>query len=112
MDDEFARRFARNEELYRQLNERIVAASDGEAGAHDATLQCMCECADVTCEEMLGLTLDEYRGVRESPTQFLVKPGHVLEEIERVVVENARHWVVNKVGRAADAIRKMQPAEE
>jgi hypothetical protein len=46
------------------------------------------------------LTVAEYESVRLIPTQFLVLPGHVLNEVERVVEQIDRFVVVDMFGVA------------
>ena len=76
-------RLARNEDLFRQVNEKIddIAARHGD-DAH--VYEFFCECSDVDCSERVHLTLPQYAHVREEPARFVVVKGHVLEEIEHV----------------------------
>jgi hypothetical protein len=40
--------------------------------------------------------------VRATPRRFVVKPGHVHPDVERVVSRSVTYWVVEKVGEAGD----------
>jgi hypothetical protein len=93
-------RQAKNEALFRTLNERIraVTAMLAVDTIVDAEVPegYVCECADPTCMERVTLTREEYEAVRSSPTQFVVAPGHVEPEIEVVVTRTDRFVVVRK----------------
>jgi hypothetical protein len=71
----------------------------------------ICECADETCTERIELTPQQYEGVREDPTHFIVAPDqvHVVPDVERVIEQHARYWVVGKVGEAAHVAEKLDP---
>jgi len=89
---------ARIQALMRQLNEQVYAmASNAE---HDESVLLICECADSGCSTPLSVTCGGVERVRQSPTTFVVKPGHVLAAEERVVEETPDYVVVEKVGRA------------
>ena len=88
---------ARNQSLFREVNEKIEAVSrDEPLTFHEFA----CECADAECTEQISMTLEEYEHVRRVPTHFAVKPGHVYPEVERVVDADQRFEVVEKFGPA------------
>jgi hypothetical protein len=98
-EHEAALRAARNRALFRIVNERIDEINESfRLVLEDA--EYICECANDNCMERIPLTVDEYRDVRRIPTHFLVKPGHVFPEVERVIHENGTHIVVEKFGVA------------
>jgi hypothetical protein len=101
-----ADRAARNEALFRRVNERIEDVNEAFAttGEHG---EFVCECADGECTEQIQLALSEYEAVRSVPTRFFVKPGHVLPEAERVVEEHNDYAVVEKVGHAGERARSL-----
>ena len=94
-DDAF--RAAKNEVVLRDLNERLKAYP---ATGTQRFSEWVCECADMTCQRPVQLTIEEYETVRSEPTRFVVAPGaeHVNPEIERVVQREKRYWVVEKIG--------------
>jgi hypothetical protein len=87
-------RVARNETLFREVNERIKQVNADVATA-DAT-DFLCECADESCTQAISLTLAEYEAVRADGTQFAVVIGHTLPDVERVIASNRRYAVVAK----------------
>jgi len=87
-------RVARNETLFREVNERIKHVNVGLATV-EAT-DYLCECDDEGCTDPISLTMAEYEAVRAEPTHFAVVAGHVAPEIERVVASTNRYSVVAK----------------
>lgn len=85
-------RLAANEELFRQVNERIVELTDSWHGELDL----ICECANPECTTRLVLPVDEYERLRQSPRQFAVLPGHDLPELEAVIERHDGYFVVEK----------------
>ena len=87
-------RVARNETLFRDVNERIKGVSED---AHPAsTTDFLCECGDPDCTEPVPLTPVEYEEVRRNATHFAIVPGHSDPQIEVVVAHNERFAVVEK----------------
>ncbi len=105
MDDNVKR--ARTEALFRDVNERI--AESARRFEADAT-QFVCECADPNCTDRVEATLDEYEEVRSDGATFLLTPGHVQGDIERVVSDRGRFHVVKKVQRTVRAtVHRLNP---
>jgi hypothetical protein len=103
-------RAARNEALFRRVNERVEEVNKAfESILGDADF--FCECADVECMEKIRMTLVEYEALRAESTHFAVKPAHVLPEDERVVDERVGYIVVEKVGRAGERAAELDPRE-
>jgi hypothetical protein len=84
-------RAARNEALFREVNERVEELHD-ELGSR-GTADFVCECADATCAQQIAVPLDDYERVRNDPHLFLVAFGHVRPDIEHVT-EEAGHFVI------------------
>ena len=110
MSDEARRdRMARNEALFRDLNDRVSAVvtdldpnSVAETGAPHEYL---CECSNSDCIAQVSLTAEEFQRVRSSPIQFAVLPGHETNEIETVVERADRYLIVQKdAGERAIAV--------
>lgn len=98
-------RIARNEALFREVNERVSEVSDADAAER---IDFLCECGDARCTESISLTRAEYERVRSDPLLFGVKPGHAIADAEEVIEANERFEVVRKyhdeslVARATD----------
>jgi|SRR3954468_14313142 len=106
--DERERRMAQNEALFREVNERIDELGEVQ---QDQPLprDYLCECANSDCTFRVPLTGEEYERVRADAAQFAVLPGHYTPEIEELVSEGPRYWVVKKVGETADYVRGLDP---
>jgi hypothetical protein len=88
-------RFARNEALFRQVNERVLEVNK-DFDTTDGLLNFICECGRVDCTEPVSLILNEYEAVRAHPTHFVVVPGHEAQFVEGIVARDERFIVVEK----------------
>jgi hypothetical protein len=95
---------ARNQALWREVNERVRAVAETSAA-----MQFLCECASLDCTEVLNLSVAEYERIRSSPARFPIVPGHEFPEFERVVEENEEYMVVEKLGEAAEVSKNLDP---
>ncbi len=100
-------RLARNEALFRDVNENIEQAASKPAEGH--VFQFLCECSNLDCTLLLPLTLEQYEEARADPRQFIVAPGHDLPEIESIVARDTRYQVVRKHGEAAELATERDP---
>jgi hypothetical protein len=98
---------ARNEAFFRAVNEGIAEASE-KFESDEAEF--LCECGDAHCTHRLEVPLEEYEAVREHPTRFIVRRGHVESDVEEVVKNRRRYAIVDKVDRvAAKIVRRLNP---
>jgi hypothetical protein len=95
-------RRAANEAWFREINDQIENHALRH-GPDRRPYDFICECADIDCVTRIQLTLAEYERVRAHPARFAVAPGHVQPDIEDVVQRDG-FWIVQKKGRAADAV--------
>ena len=111
--DEAIARAARNQALFREINE---ATEPMKETAADITpyAEWLCECANGDCLERISMTTGEYRTLRETPTHFAVAPGdqHVIPNIERIVDKTDRYWIVEKLGAAAEIVQQLDADRE
>lgn len=101
-------RLARNEVLFREVNEQIERQAV-QQGADPHPYEFFCECSNIDCALRLTMTLDVYEHVRADPTQFVVARGHELPEIEEVVVRTDAYEIVRKLGEAAELVAERDP---
>jgi hypothetical protein len=103
-------RIAKTEALFRNVNEEI----NGAAGRFDAEVgEFICECGDPACTEHIELPLEEYEDIRQDPTHFVVRPGHVKGPVERIVARHRRYSVIEKVDRVvARMAKRLNPRPE
>ena len=98
--DEREVRAARNQAIFRALNEKIVEMNK-RLGDFE-TLDISCECADVSCAELLSIGSEEYASVRRSPRTFAVLADHVFPDVERVVSRKDGYAVVEVTGQGIE----------
>ena len=96
-----------NEAMFRRLNELLneVARRGGVPGE----IVFLCECGDDACAEEIDLHPQEYERVRAVDTHFVVRPGHFAPEVEIIVAQNDRYWIVEKTGEAAEVAEDTDP---
>lgn len=85
-------RIAKNEVLFREVNERI----DEVHNPPDAPFEIVCECGNADCLQMLEVRPREYRAVRSEATHFFVLPGHEAPDVETVLDSTSRFNIVEK----------------
>ena len=86
-DEDAQRRIALTQATLRRLNEAMRAP----AGRR---LVFRCECGQIGCNRLIGLSAGEYETVRAHPRRFAVVPGHEVDEIEDPVEHHDTYVVV------------------
>lgn len=97
-----------NEILRRTRNEWIEQTSD-RFGANHMEEAYVCECGDPDCSNNVSMTRGEYEAVRSDGSRFVVAVDHENPESERVVLENERFTVVQKMMAAGRMSQKANP---
>jgi predicted transcriptional regulator len=101
-------RAAKNESLFREINEQIEGLNQSYAQVSPAA-EWICECADSTCTAKLAMSIPEYEAIRAHGDRFPVLPGHEIAGIERVVEIHPAYLVVEKTGLAGVIARDADP---
>jgi hypothetical protein len=103
-------RIARNEALFRDLNERTkeIAASL-TPGQSPRVLEIFCECGQTDCIEKIVVSAPEYESVRAKPEWFIVATGHEILDVEDVVSTAESYSVVEKHEEEATIARQTDP---
>jgi hypothetical protein len=107
MSSLWEQRAARNESLFREVNENI-ARLEGRHGTTAADPVYICECANAACAEQIAIDVETYSRVRAEARFFFVRPGHQNPELERVVETHADYLVVEKTGTAGEIAEQTQ----
>ena len=101
-------RLAKNEVLFREVNERIEEAAETfDVEGH--VFEFICECSNADCNLRVPLTIAQYEEARSDSAQFVIAPGHELPEIEHVVLRARDYQIVRKEGPAADLADEQDP---
>ena len=109
LEDRYVRQ-ARNEALFREVNDRIVELDESaQAWSLDGTIDVFCECgAEGGCGERLTVTVRVYEKVRQQDDRFLVRPGHETPELEAAVEWNDEYVIVDKLPAAEPYVQDDQ----
>lgn len=91
-------RAARNQALFRAVNEKIMELNDA-LGEIEGNASIACECSRIDCVALLQIPPDAYRAVRESPRTFAVIADHVDVGVEHVVSKHDGYAVVEVEGQ-------------
>ncbi|HEX8389838.1 MAG TPA: hypothetical protein VF597_00240 [Candidatus Saccharimonadales bacterium] len=104
-------RLAENEVIFREWNERqqrsidslnAMAEEDNQPEHqfthHDnnVALQFYCECSDENCKARIPMRHSDYNDIHKNRKRFIVKTGHDVAAIERIVTEKTGYMVVEK----------------
>jgi hypothetical protein len=104
---DFAERAARNEEIFRDINERI---EEGAELHHVAgSLPFHCECGRASCLETIEIPASRYATILAERYRFVVLPGHEEAGIELIVETTPEYVVVEKIGEARRQIDRDHP---
>jgi hypothetical protein len=93
--DERAKRIGRNENVFRDVNERLRAIGEGFSLVAEQA-EFICECGNSACVEQIKMPLSEYERIRSDPKWFLLAKGHEERDYERVVFEGEGWACVEK----------------
>lgn len=101
-------RAARNQSLFRDVNERVRTL---EAGLSVHVSEWFCECANESCFEQVTMSHQAYEAIREHGNRFLVAPNedHLVPDVECLIAQNERYWIVEKTGDAERIARRFDP---
>jgi hypothetical protein len=97
-------RAAKNQSLFREVNERIEELAGGAA-----VPRFICECMNESCDESVELTVAEYEDVRSAGNRFFVLPGHEVGAVEDVVGSTDRFLIVSKRGLGGAVAERLDP---
>lgn len=95
LPDPRAIRIAENESHFRAINERLEGDLQQYAEPGEA-LEFVCECGTDACRDRVPLSMEEYEAVRGDSRWFAVVPGHQVPDVEDVVADHGRYFVVQK----------------
>jgi hypothetical protein len=99
-------RFARNEAIFREVNERVADVADSEARMTNF----LCECGNLDCVEEIPLTDAEYKKPAVTQPPSPASLGMPLGDVETVIEETDRFHVVEKHPREAAIAEATDPS--
>jgi len=92
---ERAARAARNELLFRSVNEQILQMTE-RFRAQLSDIDIVCECAVTSCVGTIRIKADTFTQIRREEGTFFVIPGHEDTDVEDVVDRRNGYVVVRK----------------
>jgi hypothetical protein len=101
-------RAARNEALFREVNEQARSISELQPPTSADDLLIICECSDDRCTERISLPLSVYEAVRANARRFLVVTGHE-GDFEHVVERAGGYSIAEKEGQAGRIAEQNDP---
>ncbi len=105
--EDTAKRIARTEALFRDVNERVAEAAQR---FESDEAEFVCECADPACTQPVSMKLEQYEAIRADPTRFAVARGHEVPDIEKIVEDAGEFLVIEKhAGDPAELARERDP---
>jgi hypothetical protein len=107
-EDEREVRAARNQAMFRAVNDKIRELTETFAVATD-TFTIACECADAHCVDTIEIKPTDYEAIRANPRRFAVLPGHLDTDIEELIAQSEHYQVAEKRGKAAAVAEALSP---
>ncbi len=95
---------AKNELMFREVNERIR-----NLASEEASLGILCECGSAECTATLEIDRKVYEQVRSKAREFVVLPGHEMLERERMVGQREGYLIVEKLGDHGAVAERFDP---
>jgi anti-anti-sigma factor len=86
-------RIVKNEQEFRDYNNRRLQTEPVAATNDEELIPFLCECGDRDCIEALMLTAAQFTEAHAAANLFIVKPGHIYPDVERVV-RDAGHFII------------------
>lgn len=93
------RRLLENERIFKAANGKIKKTAEDLLNykeLEEMPLEFFCECANEACRAKIKLTHAQYEDLHSNQKQFIVKPGHEIAKIEKLVKREPSFSVVEK----------------
>lgn len=114
MDKYSERRLAENEVIFRTFNEEAkdfaLEAGRGVLSAGQR-LHFYCECSRLGCIARIDLVAEEYERIHRNRRRFILKPGHEMHDVEKVVEAGPDYVVVEKVVEPPTPADEIRPED-
>jgi hypothetical protein len=98
VEEELQQRIARNESIFRDVNEAIEKGH--WPGEEAVPMAFRCECGRLGCSRLIEMRGEDYERVRAHPRRFFVASDHDISAVETIVETNDSYVVVEKRGEA------------
>ena len=102
-----ADRIARNEAIFREINESIARGQ--WPGDPRERIAFRCECGILSCNMLVEVAAADYERIRSDPRRFLLVRGHEITAVEEVIEGRESYVVVEKLGEAGKVATETDP---
>ncbi len=105
------RRLIENEVVFRKSNERaqkLMQKRNSSKDGKEVSLHFYCECANEDCRDRVVLTPSRYQELHINRKRFVIKKGHDVKTIERVINNQSQYSVVEKYLKPPETAMKLQ----
>jgi hypothetical protein len=109
MEQGSERQIARNEAIFRDVNEALRGGH--WPGEESDPIAFRCEFGELGCSRLIELAVREYERVRSDSRQFFVSPDHDSPDLETIVERHPSYVVVRKRGEAGRAAGHSDPRD-
>jgi hypothetical protein len=118
LDSLSKRRMVENQLYFRRPNQKVAGGfaelkkvakdQDDKELLKDADpiINFFCECSDEDCMKKIRLRPGKYRELHKNKSQFTIKPGHNVPEIERIVMSRKNYIIVEKYNAPETEVKK------
>src|SRR5437763_17193504 len=89
-------RLIKNEEAFREYNNRRMQREPVSPDDDVEGIPFVCECGAFNCVQALVVTAADFVAAHSAANRFMVLPGHVFADVERVVEHHDGHEAVEK----------------
>ena len=103
--EERQRRAARNQLLFRSVNEQILSVTE-RFQSNLSDLDLVCECTDSSCTGTVRLAVEEFSQIDRAENAFIVLRGHEDDQVEDVVDSRDGYLIVRKSDVAARIVEE------
>jgi hypothetical protein len=103
------RRAGADEASIRDVNEGIERGQ--WPGEEDVPVGFRCECGRLGCNQLVELSVREYKEIRAHPRRFVIVPGHENPDIETVVEARPGYLIVEKRDQAGEVAQDRDPGD-
>jgi hypothetical protein len=100
----FMSALARNDYAAKSDGVEVFRGESGQGAEPSDHVEVRCECGTSNCTATIHISLDEYQVVRTQQTHFVIKEGHEVAEVVRVVGYGTEYVVVDALGQDTHSI--------
>jgi hypothetical protein len=99
MDKASKQYLVETEVIFRGANQDAAEfIAEGEGIKTATTVPFYCECSNTECRQRIRLTPQVYATSHKNKRQFIIKEGHDIPEVEKIIEQNKDYHIIEKYG--------------